>query len=70
MTNWEKFKGKVAECNDSVAMTDLIRTTELEAMDFCSRHLPDMTEFYKDNNPEAQRASIYGLEYYMRSEAE
>lgn len=70
MTQWEAFKQKIASCNDSGEVTAQIRTTELLAMEYCSRHLPEMTEFYKDNNPEAKRASIYGLEYFLRSEVE
>ena len=70
MTQWGLFKQKIADCKSSEEVTTQIRTTEVMAMEYCSRHLPEMTEFYKDNNPEAKRASIYGLEYFLRSEVE
>lgn len=70
MKQWEIFKERIAGCESSDQVTDWIRTTEALALEYCSRHLPDLTECYKDNNPESKRATIYGLEYFMRSEVE
>lgn len=70
MKYWEHYKEQVAKCKSSDEVTECIRATEALALEYCSRHLPDLTECYKDNNPESKRATIYGLEYFMRSEVE
>lgn len=70
MKYWEYYKEQVAKCKSSDEVTECIRAIEALAMEYCSRHLPELTECYKDNNPESKRASIYGLEYFLRSEVE
>lgn len=70
MKNWELFKSNIEKCESSDQCAALIRSIEILAMEWCSRHLPDMVECYRDNNPESKRASIYGLEAFLRSEVD
>lgn len=68
MTNWEVFKRKLAECNDSASVAACVREMEINAKEYCTTHLPDLVQFYKAKD--LQQASIYGLETYLRMESE
>jgi hypothetical protein len=69
MKQWEAFQKRIAESKNAEEVTKWIRTAETLALDWNSHHLPEMVEAYRANDPTALRASIYGLDNFMNSEA-
>lgn len=66
MTQWELFKRKLADCNDSASVAACVREMEINAKEYCTLHMPDLVQFYK--SADLRQASIYGLEAFLRTE--